>query len=111
MNVKYRGALTFDSDEALTKALDDITRQIQSQKNSFLTMEHIEPLGLHVTVHQSGNASPEQIQFSRQILKSLASTAYSGYVDVWIDDHDDSERYHAKEINPKVPTVDDIVST
>lgn len=108
MELKFRGAVTFDDDESLEKCLQEVDGRIGTLDTSFLTMEHIEPLGLHVTVHHSGKATTEQVNECRDILNLLAGNAYSGYVDMEIDGA--IERYHAKEIDPKEVSVEDIAN-
>lgn len=110
MRVKCRGAVTYDTDEALNQGLNQAKQLLTSDAQSALTMEHIAPLGLHVTIHYSGDATEAQLQSSRTVLKTLVESAYSGYVDVWVNDAD-PERFHAKEIGRKEITVDDIAST
>ena len=107
MHLKFRGALTFDTDEALEKCLQEIKQTIQNSGESVLSMDHIEPLGLHLTVNHSGSATPAQRDASRQLLEMIAGAAYSGYVDMIVDETD-QERFHAKEIAPKEVRVEDI---
>lgn len=107
MHLKFRGAVTFDEDNAQDAGLKIIEKKVQETDNSFLTMEHIQPLGLHVTVNQTGNATQAQINDCRVILMTLAKLAYSGYVDMFVDDVQ-IERFHAKEIAPKVASINDI---
>jgi|GEM_PF-6651629 len=109
MHLKFRGALTFDTDEALEHGMTVIEQKIQETDNSFLTMEHIQPLGLHVTVTHSGNATQAQVTQCRNLLETFAGLAYSGYVDMLVDDNP-QERFHAKEIAPKEVSVDDIAT-
>ncbi|MGJ3237497.1 MAG: hypothetical protein ACFE0Q_02210 [Anaerolineae bacterium] len=108
-HVKFRGALTFDEDDALENALTRVEQIIQSTENSLLTMEQIEPLGLHLTVTYNGNATAEQVTHSRGLLNTLAGLAYSGYVDLMVDEND-PERFHAKEIAPKEVKIEDIIN-
>lgn len=109
MHLKFRGALTFDSDEALEHGMTVIEQKIQETDNSFLTMEHIQPLGLHVTVTHSGNVTQAQIVDCRDLLETFAGLAYSGYVDMLLDETQ-PERFHAKEIAPKEVSVEDIAT-
>ena len=110
MQLKFRGALTFDEDENLENGLQVIENKIQASENSFLTMEHIQPLGLHVTVNHSGHATEAQVNHCRDLLRQFAGLAYSGYVDMIIGESE-PERFHAKEIAPKELSVDDIATT
>ncbi|MGB7338023.1 MAG: hypothetical protein WBC91_03945 [Phototrophicaceae bacterium] len=110
MRVKFRGAVTFETDESLTEGLNHIQKLIEANRQSLLTMEHIEPLGLHVTIHYTGDADNAQLQASRIVIKTLAESAYSGYVDLWVDDGD-PERFHAKEIGYREITIEDIANT
>ena len=107
MQLKFRGALTFDTDEALENGMQAIRQKIQRTENSFLTTDHIQPLGLHVTVSHSGNVNQAQVDNARDLLETFAGLAYSGYVDMLIDEAQ-SERFHAKEIAPKEVSVADI---
>ncbi|MEM9950861.1 MAG: hypothetical protein AAF846_04625 [Chloroflexota bacterium] len=107
MRVRIRGAVTYEADEALENGLKQVEDLLKNTSNPLLTMEHIEPLGLHVTVHQSTSANEAQIEYIRSVLKTLAESAYSGYIDMWLDDHE-SERFHAKEIGFRELTVADI---
>lgn len=106
MRLKFTGALTFDTDEALQNAMQAVTALIDSTDDGFLGKDDVSPLGLHVTISHSGTATATQIEDSREILRLLASKAYSGYVDMMIDG--EAERFHAKEIAPKEITVEDI---
>jgi hypothetical protein len=108
MHLKFRGALTFDEDDALENGLMVIEKKVQETENSFLTMEHLQPLGLHVTVNHHGTATQAQMNSSRDILITLAKLAYSGYVDMIVDEVQ-KERLHAKELAPKVPSINDII--
>lgn len=107
MHLKFRGALTFDEDVALENGLTIIEKKVQEIENSFLTMEHLQPLGLHLTVNHTGIATQAQIDGSRAILITLAKLAYSGYVDMFVDEVQ-QERFHAKELAPKKPEINDI---
>ncbi|GAB5494670.1 MAG: hypothetical protein Phog2KO_48850 [Phototrophicaceae bacterium] len=109
MRIKCLGTYTFDDDETLKKGLDSIKELIQAE-NSFLTTEHISPLGLHVTIKHSGNADAGQKEACENVLKSLAKVAYSGYVDMTIDDTE-PQRFHAKEIGAKEISIEDIASS
>lgn len=106
MKLKFAGALTFDTDEALQNAMQSVNSLIDSTDDGFLGKDDISPLGLHVTISHSGTATVSQVEGSREILRLLASKAYSGYVDMLIDG--EAERFHAKEIAPKEITVEDI---
>lgn len=110
MRVKFRGAVTYETDESLEQGLSEVKRLIATEAQSLLTTDHIEPLGLHVTVHHKGTASEAQLKHCRTLLKILAESAYSGYVDLWVDDKE-PERFHAKEIGRKELTIDDIATT
>lgn len=109
MHLNCLGTFTFDDDSELEKGLKVVKKKIQEMDDSFLTMEHISPLGLHVTVKHSGNATSAQKDACEDILKTLAQVAYSGYVDMTVD-RDNSQRFHAKEIAPKEISVEDIAS-
>ena len=109
MYIKCSGTFTFDDDETLKNGLNNIKPLIEADAG-FLTMEHISPLGLHVTVKQSGNANAGQKEACEHILEALAKVAYSGYVDMTIDDAD-PQRFHAKEIGAKEISIEDIASS
>lgn len=109
MHLKCLGTFTFDEDDALKQGLDTVKNKIQAMDDSFLTMEHISPLGLHVTVKHSGSATAAQKDTCEDILKTLAKIAYSGYVDLTLDNAE-PERFHAKEIGYKEISVEDIAS-
>lgn len=104
MHLRFRGALTFDEDDALEKGLTVIEKKVQETENSFLTMEHLQAPGLHITVNYQGTATQSQVEGSRDILIDLAKMAYSGYVDMFIDEVPKA-RFHAKEIAPKEPGI------
>ncbi|MGB7338022.1 MAG: hypothetical protein WBC91_03940 [Phototrophicaceae bacterium] len=95
MYLKFRGAIRFDTDEQLALGLAKVRKQLESDSTPFLTMEHIEALGSHVTVHHSGDAMAIQLEESRNILRMLADVGSSGYIDLSINDTE-TERYHAK---------------
>lgn len=107
MHLRFRGALTFDEDDALENGLTVIEKKVQETENSFLTMEHLQTLGLHVTVNYQNTATQSQVEGSRDILIALAKMAYSGYVDMFIDEVQQA-RFHAKEIDPKDFSVGDL---
>lgn len=109
MHLKCIGTFTFDDDDTLEHSLIKVKQKIKEVDDSFLTMEHISPLGLHVTVKQSGNATISQKGTCEAVLKILAMDAYSGYVDMTVDEGE-SERFHAKEIAPKEISVENIAS-
>ena len=106
MHVKFRGAFTFDEDDALQAGMQAVEQVIAETNSDFLTREHLESLGLHVTISYDGTTTSQQVDAARKILHKLAETAYSGYVDMDVDGQE--ERFHAKEIAPIEVDVEDI---
>ncbi|MEL6310468.1 MAG: hypothetical protein AAFQ52_20180, partial [Chloroflexota bacterium] len=82
MHVKFRGAFTFDEDDSLQTGMAQVEQVIAETNSDFLTREHLESLGLHVTVSHDGMATAQQIASARKVLYKLAEVSYSGYVDM-----------------------------
>lgn len=104
--IRFKGAVTFDTDESLQTALQDAHTAIEAESNSLLEVSHVEPLGLHVTVTHNTTGELAQITASKQIVHDLVAQAYSGYIDVTVNG--EQERFHAKEIDPIEVDVEDI---
>lgn len=110
MNVeqRYQGAFTYADEDSQAKALQIAEDTLDEHGETYLTMEHIKPLGLHITVSHHGVGAREQVEGGVEAVKQLAIHAYSGYVDVTVND--DKKRFHAKELNPvKTQDVNDIL--
>lgn len=108
MNIRFRGAVTFDEDETLEVALQSVYAALDAAPQPLLKREHVEPLGLHVTVRYDGDGTTKQYQTAEQILRDLVAQAYSGYVDATVDEAEPT-RLHAKEINPIEVDVVDLI--
>ena len=106
MQVAYKGALTFENDEALQAGLDAINQQLATS-TGLLTADDFNPIGLHLTLSFRGAGTQAQFEADTAVIHTLAATAYSGYIDASIDG--DETRYHAKEIAPKTASLTDLV--
>lgn len=110
MNVeqRYQGAFTYADEDSQATALQVAEDTLGNHADTYLTMEYIKPLGLHITVSHHGVGPREQVKGSVEAVRQLAIHAYSGYVDVTVND--DKKRYHAKELNPvETKDVNDIL--
>jgi len=107
VEIKFRGAVTFENDDDLQKGLSAAEEIINEHgEDSLLTPEQLQTLGLHVTVSHITTCSLEQAEKSKKIIHTLVAQSYSGYIDVTIAG--EQERFHAKEINPIQLDVTDI---
>lgn len=98
MKVHFKGAITFEDDAALQAAMEEANSTIEQQADSILARDDLKTLGLHLTMsgHVDGNTT--QVDNATAVITTLVSHAYSGYIDVTIDEEE--TRYHAKEIDP-----------
>lgn len=98
MNVTYKGAVTFEDEATLNAGLEAAKATITQQPDSIITPDELSTLGLHLTISHNIDANEQQIQQSNKVIETLASHAYSGYIDVTVEGEE--TRFHAKEIDP-----------
>ena len=105
---RYKGAFTYMDEDMQAQALEEAEQALNEFGETYITMEHILPLGLHITVSHHGVGPRDQVKGGVEAIKKLATYAYSGYVDVTVEDK--KRRFHSKEINPvQTRDVNDIL--
>lgn len=106
-DVKYRGALTFESEDEMNEALATVETLFTEHPDSLLPFDELKSLGLHLTVNYTARGDAGQIESSETLVHKLVAEAYSGYIDVTVEG--EQKRFHAKEIEPKHVQLSDIV--